>query len=146
MGKAVGVAHDEVVKGVAGHLGRQAVVLLVRGQIAQLVVGHHQHVEIRGKQIRERGADAIAEAGLQDVLFELGIGAEDQSALVQLHRPAVEKPGLHGCLRQLLGENIQNLLPNILNRIHHISTPKGILYESKLLYQKRPCFSRKMKT
>ena len=123
MGEEVGVAHDEVVEGIARHL-RQGVLALGM-YFGKLVLGDDQHLKVLGEQIGERGLDPIRKALLQNVLLELRRGAQHQTAVVQLCGRAVGKPGVHGRLRQLAGQNVQYLLPDVLYGIHSIFHPRS---------------------
>ena len=118
VGEAVGVAHDEVVKGVARHLRQGVCVVLAAWQIVPF--GQHDHLKVGSEEIIERGFDAIAEALGDDFLLEFRAGQQHQAAVVQLQRDTVEKPGIHGCGCQLCGQNVQHLLPYILDGIHDL--------------------------
>ena len=117
VGEAVGVADDEVVEGIARHLG-QGIVAALMGHFAQLVLGDDQDLELLGEEVVERGLDAVREALLQDILLELRRGAQDQTAVVELGGRTVGEPGVHGGLRELTGQDVQNLLPDVVNGIH----------------------------
>ena len=66
----------------------------------------------------ERGLDAVGKALLQDVLLELRRGAQHQTAVVELGGRTVGEPGVHGRLRELTGQDVQDLLPDVVNGIH----------------------------
>ena len=123
VGEAVGVAHDEVVKGVARHL-RQGVFPFGE-HFGKLVLRDDEHLKVLGKQIGERSLDPVRKALLQNVLLEVRRGAQHQTAVVQLCGRAVGKPGVHGRLRQLAGQNVQHFLPDVLYGIHSIFHPRS---------------------
>ena len=123
VGEAVGVADDEVVKGVARHLGQGVGAVSLAGGFKVVIVGQDQHLKIRSEEIIKRGLDPVAEALLDDLLLELTAGFQHKAAVVQLHGHAVEKPGLHRRRRELLRQDVQHLLPYILDGIHDLNHP-----------------------
>ena len=123
MGEAVGVADDEVVEGVARHLGQGVGPVSLGGIVEDILLGQNQHLKIRGEEIKKRGFDPVTEALLNDLLFKFAGGAEYQAAVVQLHGHTVEKPGLHRRRRELLRQYVQHLLPYILDGIHDLNHP-----------------------
>ena len=127
VGKAVGVADDEMVEGIAGHLGQRICgVLLTAGQF--VVFGQHEQLKVGGKEIIECGFDAVAEAFGNDLLLKFRAGDEYQAAVVHLHGNAVEKPGFHSGRRELRRQYIQHLLPYILDGFHDLYPLRRALF------------------
>ena len=118
VGKLIGFSHDEAVEGVALHL-RQVIVRTLGGHVVrQFLLCQHQKVKFGGKQVGQDLLYDLAVAVLDDVPLEVGLGADHQAGIFDLHRATVGKPGLDGGGRQLLGQLLQYHTPDIVQRIH----------------------------
>ena len=121
--EAVGVADDEAVKGVSGHLGQGIVVLFLLLIVAELLLCENDYAEVGGKNIAEGVFDGLGKALDDYIALEIGARLEDEGAAVDLDGDAVVKPGGDRGRRELLTQHVKHRFPYIVKRIHaHLNT------------------------
>ena len=102
VGKLVGAAHDEAIKGIARHFRQGAVHLFLDGKIIDLIPGEDQQIKVTGEQVGQGGLDGIAEAGADNAPFKIGGGMQHQAAVLNIHRGTIGKPGINGSGGELM--------------------------------------------
>ena len=120
MREFVGAADDEAVEGIAVALRESIHRFYLFLIILKLVSGQHQQIKVAGEEIGQGGLDGISEALENDIALEIGACMQDQTAVLDIDRRAVGKPGGDRGRRQFPGEDLQDPVPDFLKRIHSV--------------------------
>ena len=102
VGKLVGAADDEIIKGVAVHLWKRVFGLLLKLKVVHLVSGEDEQVKVTREDIGQHGLDALAEAAVYDISLKLSRRVQHESAVLNIDRGAVREPGVYRGRRELI--------------------------------------------
>ena len=117
MGKFVGGAHHEALKGVLLRSRDQIVFFRLLVSV-KLPLGEHSHLKFGGEQLPQGVLDGGQIPAGDDIPFEGGGGVEDEAVPLQFHRSGVVKPGVDGGGGHLVLHQGQYLGPDISGWVH----------------------------
>ena len=121
VGKFIGRAHDEALKGIvlgAGHEGAVVHRLGGLGELLQLALAQDHHVKFGGKELVEGLFDGGKIAGEDDVPLEIGGCVEDEAVGVQGDGLGVVEPGVDGGGGHVRLHEGEYFSPDVRWRIH----------------------------
>ena len=117
MGKFVGGAHHEALKGVLLRSRDQIVFFRLLVSV-KLPLGEHSHLKFGGEQLPQGILDGGKIPAGDDIPFEGGGGVEDEAVPLQFHRSGVVKPGVDGGGGHLVLHQGQYFGPDISGWVH----------------------------
>ena len=122
VGKFVGGAHHEPLKGVFLRPRKKIVLLGVLLKAGQLVLGQDDHFKLCGKQLVERVLDQREVAGDDDVPLQAGGAVQDKTRLLQTDGGGVVEPGVPGGGCHVRLHQGGHLFPHFGGGVHGLSS------------------------
>ena len=122
VGKFVGGAHHEPLKGVFLRPRKKIVLLGVLLKAGQLVLGQDDHFKLCGKQLVERVLDQREVAGDDDVPLQAGGTVQDKTRLLQTDGGGVVEPGVPGGGCHVRLHQGGHLFPHFGGGVHGLSS------------------------
>ena len=102
VGKLVGAADDEIIKGVAVHLGKRVFGLLLKLKVVYLISCEDEQVKVTREEIGQHSLDALAESAVYDVSLKLRRRMQHEPAILNIDRGAVREPSVYRGRRELI--------------------------------------------
>ena len=112
MSEFIGIAHDEVIEGVAIDFGHSGVILLFDVVLFHFFPNQQFNFKIAGEQVRQGATNVITETRFDDAALKVCGGFEYHAFIVDINGFAVVKPCGHGGWCHICAEYIQNTVPN----------------------------------
>ena len=118
MGKLVRITDNKAVEGIACHLRKRIVFRFLLAISVRFLRQKKLKIKLRREKIGKNLPNRAAEAGINDVSFKIGRDPDHQTVPADINRLAVGKPGRNGSGGQVLGQDVDDLVPNVVERVY----------------------------